>query len=143
MEGFRKKVEKRLQVYTMLCCGSLVLYIALKFLTRGISDFAQGLTMGVLVGLETVAVFHLVRLFAAVHNEDKLRNMYINETDERNLTIQKETSRKSSAICFVGMAIAAIVAGFFDEKICITLVSVSVLSALINIVISAYYNKKM
>ena len=143
MEEFRKKVETRLRVYTIICCGSLGLYFTLRFLTKGASDFAQGLTMGVLCGMEFVAVFNLVRMLAATRNEEKLREMYINETDERNCAIQKATSQKSAAISMVGTAVAAIVAGFFDAKICMTLVAVLLVSALITVIVNAYYNKKM
>ena len=143
MENFRKKVEKRLQIYTTICMCSLALYFALVFLTSGASDFAQGISMGVFIGMELVAVYNLARTFAALHNEEKLKEMYIAETDERNIAIQKETSQKGLTISTAGIAMAAIAAGFFDVKICFTLTGALLFSALIKIIVNAYYNKKM
>ncbi len=143
MEKFRKKVEKRLKIDTMICACSLALYFALIFLTKGASDFAQGVSMGVFIGMEFVAVYNLARTYATLHNEEKLKEMYIKETDERNIAIQKETSQKGSTISMAGTAMAAIAAGFFDEKICFTLVAALLFSALVTIIVNAYYNKKM
>lgn len=143
MEKFRKKVEKRLKIDAMICTCSLALYFALIFLTKGASDFAQGVSMGVFIGMEFVAVYNLARTYAALHNEEKLKEMYIKETDERNIAIQKETSQKGSTISMLGIAMAAIAAGFFDKKICFTLVAALLFSALVTIIVNAYYNKKM
>lgn len=143
MEEFRKKVKRRFRLDTMVCLCSLALYFMLKFLTKGASDFAQGISRGVFVGMEVVAVYNLSRTFTALRNEEKLKEMYINETDERNIAIQKETSQKGATISTVGTAVAAIVAGFFDEKVCFTLVAVLLFSALVTIIVNAYYNRKM
>lgn len=143
MDNFRKKVEWRFKLYTTLCLCGLALYFMLTFLTKNASDFAQGISMGVFVGMEVVAIYNLARTYAALHNEEKLKQMYIKETDERNIAIQKETSQKGLTISTMGTSIAAIVAGFFDEKICFSLVAVLLFSALMTIIVNAYYNRKM
>lgn len=143
MENFRKKVEWRFKLDTIVCLCSLALYFILNFLTKNAGDFAQGLSLGVFVGMELVAVYNLAKTFAALHNEEKLKEMYIKETDERNVAIRKETSQKSSAISMIGTAMAAIVAGFFDEKICLSLVGVLFFSALVTVFTNAYYKRKM
>lgn len=143
MENFRKKVERRYKLNTTVCLCSFALYFMLNFLTKGASDFAQGISIGVFIGVELVAVYNLAKTFTALHNEEKLKEMYINETDERNIAIQKEVSQKSSTISMVGTAMAAIAAGFFNEKICLSLVAVLLFSALVTIIVNAYYNRKM
>ena len=143
MEKFRKNVEKRLQVDITVCLCSLALYFALLFVTKGASDFAQNISMGVFIGMELVTVYNLAAAYTALHNEEKLKEMYINETDERNIAIGKESSQKGSTISMVGIAMAAITAGFFDEKICITLCAVLFFSALVTIIVNLYYKRKM
>lgn len=143
MDNFRKKVECRFKLYTMVCLFSLALYFILTFRTKGASDFAQGVALGVFVGMEFVAVYNLARTYAALHNEEKLKEMYIKETDERNIAIGKETSQKGLTISTMGTSIAAIVASFFDEKICFSLVSILLFSALVTIIVNAYYKRKM
>ncbi len=143
MEDFRKKVEKRLKIDTAVCLFSFVLYFALIFLTKGASEFAQCISMGVFIGMELVAVYNLAAAFSALNNEEKLKEMYINETDERNIAISKETAQKGSTISMAGTAMAAVAAGFFDEKICITLCAVLLFCALVTVIVNAYYKRKM
>lgn len=143
MEEFRKKVRKRSIIYSVLCCFSLIIYLVLKFLTKDTSDFSQGLAMGVWIGLEIVAVVNVTRMSAALKDEKKLKEMYIRETDERNLEIQRLTAQKSYTISTTGIAVAAIVAGFFDFRICIALCFSLLFSSLVTLIVNAYYNKKM
>lgn len=143
MEDFRKKVEKRFKLYATVCINSLALYFALIFLTKGASDFAQGISMGVFIGMEFVAVYNLAASYTALHNDKKLKTMYINETDERNIAIAKETSQKGSIISMVGTAMATIAAGFFDKKICFTLCVVFLFNTLVTLIVNLYYKRKM
>lgn len=143
MEDFRKTVKKRLKVYTFICCIGSALYFTLVLLTKNSPEMAQALTLGIFSGLEVVAAFNLVKDFSALHNEEKLKEMYIRETDERNAAIQKETSRKCFAVTMLTISAAAITAGFFDEKVCIVLVAVMVYCSVVYITLSAYYNKRM
>ena len=69
MEKFRKKVEKRLHVDITVCLCSLALYFALLFVTKGASDFAQNISMGVFIGMELVTVYNLAAAYTALHNE--------------------------------------------------------------------------
>lgn len=143
MEEFREKVKTRFKIYNLICISSLALYFVLNYLTKGAGDFAQGLTMGIFCGSELVAVYNLVRILIALRSEEKLKEMYIQETDERNAAIQKETSRKSSAISAFVTAMAALAAGFFDEKICFVLASVLFVNALIYVAVNTYFRQKM
>lgn len=143
MENFRKKVERRFKIDTAVCLCSFALYFMLVFLTKGASDLAQGVSMGIFAGLELVAVYNFARTLAALRNEEKLKEMYIDETDERNIAINKETSQTSSAVSMMGTAMAAVAAGFFDEKICFSLGAVLIFSALVTIIVNAYYKRKM
>lgn len=143
MEEYRKKVELRLRICTMICGCSGVIYMAFNFFTKGAGDFAKGLTSGVFVGMMVVAIFNLTKYGIALKNEEELKKMYIRETDERNIAIQKETSQKGSAITLFCSGLGAIVAGFFDEKVCITIVAVTLFGALVNLALNVYYNKKM
>ena len=93
--------------------------------------------------MEFVAVCNLAAAFSALHNEEKLKEMNINENDERNIAIAKETSQKGLTISMVGTAMAAIAAGFFDVKICLTLCAALLFSALVTVMVNLYYKRKM
>jgi len=143
MNEFEKKLKRRLNVSTFICLFSVILYLLLNFLTKTASDFAQGISMGVFVGIELVSVYMLVSSYTALNNKEKLKEMYINETDERNMAIAKETSQKSALISMIGTALATIVAGFFDKKICLLLCAVVFFDVLVTVLVSMYYKKKM
>lgn len=143
MEDFKKKVEKRALISTILCSSSLAVYFALRFLTKNADDFGQGLAMGVWVGLELDALVNTVRMFATLKSEKALKALYIKENDERNKAIERETSQKSIIISSVGIAAGAIVSGFFDVKVCAVLCVVLAFIALVITCMRAYYNKTM
>ncbi|HCJ40838.1 hypothetical protein [uncultured Ruminococcus sp.] len=143
MEEFRKKVHKRVVIDSLICGNAILLYMALLFFTKGASEFGKGISIGLFCGFEIVAVYTLAKNFTALHNDDRLKEMYINENDERNLAIAKETSQKSSLITVILTALAAVAAGFFDVKICLTLVAALLLSAVVNIIVNIYFNKRM
>ncbi|MBP3797723.1 MAG: hypothetical protein J6I46_08130 [Ruminococcus sp.] len=143
MEEFRKKVHKRVVIDSLICGNAILLYMALLFFTKGASEFGKGISIGLFCGFEIVAVYTLAKNFTALYNDDRLKEMYINENDERNLAIAKETSQKSSLITVILTALAAVAAGFFDVKICLTLVAALLLSAVVNIIVNIYFNKRM
>ena len=143
MEEFKKKIRRRQLIFNMICLSSLAVYFGLQFLTKDVSDFARGLTMGVWCGVEFVAMFNSIRLLIILKNEEKLKELYIQEHDERNIAIQKETSQKGFFITMMAMAIAAIVAGFFNVTVCTTLFFTMTGSAIIVIAVNLYYRNKM
>ena len=143
MEEFRKKVENRARISSMLCCSSLMIYFILKYLTKNADDFGQGLAMGVWIGMEFVAVVNTVRLLATLKSEKALKELYIRENDERNKAIERETSQKSLTISAVGIAAGAIVSGFYDAKVCTVLCVVLTFIALVTTCVRIYYNKTM
>lgn len=143
MEDFRKKVQTRLGINSMLCLSSIAIYFALNFLTKNSDDFARGLSMGVFCGLEIVAVFNTIRLLITLRSEEKLREMYIKENDERIRAIERMTAQKGFIISIIGMALGAIVAGFFDVRVCLALVGALFFSSVVTLCARAYYNKNM
>ena len=69
--------------------------------------------------------------------------MYIADTDERNIAIGRETATTATMISIMVVALSAIVAGFINVTVCITLAAALFVSAVITVSVRAYYNKKM
>ena len=143
MEEFKKKLKTQQLLSTMVLTSSLAVYCLLRFLTKDVSDFAQGLTTGFWIAIEVLALVNTVRLLVTLRNEEEIKKLYIQEKDERNIAIQKETSQKSSVINVIVLGLAVLVAGFFDIKVSVTLFVVLSVSALITIAVNLYYRKKM
>ena len=143
MEAFKKKLKTQQLLSTMVLTSSLAVYFLLRFLTKDVSDFAQGLTTGFWIAIEVLALVNTVRLLVTLRNEEEIKKLYIQEKDERNIAIQKETSQKSAVINVIVLGLAVLVAGFFDIKVSVTLFVVLSVSALITIAVNLYYRKKM
>ena len=143
MEAFKKKLKTQQLLSTMVLTSSLAVYFLLRFLTKDVSDFAQGLTTGFWIAIEVLALVNTVRLLVTLRNEEEIKKLYIQEKDERNIAIQQETSQKSAVINVIVLGLAVLVAGFFDIKVSVTLFVVLSVSALITIAVNLYYRKKM
>ena len=143
MKDFKAKLEKKLKLNALVCCLYPSVFLLCKLLVKNQNDFAQGLVFGVCTGAMVVSVYFLVRNYAALHDEEKLKKLYIELTDERNIEIKKESLNTSSTISMVVIALASIASGFFSAAISITLAAVLIVNAVITILIQLYYEKKM
>ncbi|MDE6501455.1 MAG: hypothetical protein K2L10_05180 [Ruminococcus sp.] len=143
MEDFKKKLTQKYRLIAYFCCCALLICFGLMRFVKGADDFAVGLVSGMFSGIMIVSVFNLARIHKALHNEEKLKEMYIQQTDERNVAIGKETMKTSSFISIMVTALAVIVSGFFNPIISITLAISLIADSVITIAVKSYYNKKM
>ena len=143
MEEFRKKLQKRTYIATFICLLAPAMLIVLQIITKKSVDFSRGIITGAFSGAMTVSVFNLVRMYSALHDKEKLKKMYINETDERNIALSKETSKTSLLISIVGLSFAALASSFFSVTISMTLAAAILFTSVVMLSVSAYYNKKM
>ncbi|MDE5584267.1 MAG: hypothetical protein K2J08_11270 [Ruminococcus sp.] len=143
MEDFKKKLTRKYRMMGRYCCFAVCIYFGLMRFTTTVNDFTEGLLSGMFSGIMIVSIFNLVRIHIALHNEEKLKEMYIQETDERNIAISKETMRTSSVVSLMVTALAVIISGFFNPVISMTLGISIMADAVITIAVQFYYKKKM
>lgn len=142
MEEFRKKLRRRIMLSVIFCLSGLFIYFALIRIT-GAPEYTKGILIGVLSSSLTVSVFNIFRLMPLLQDEEKLKKAYIAETDERNTLIQKESARTVMSISIMIAALAAIAASFFNPVITLTLSANIILTGIVSIAVTAYYNKKL
>ncbi|MDO4863978.1 MAG: hypothetical protein Q4A05_07400 [Ruminococcus sp.] len=143
MEEFRKKLKNRSMILLLLCGFAPILFVTLWFITKGASDFAQGLSMGILTSIEFCSIVGLVEALVLLRDEKKLKEKYIASTDERNKAIEKETASKFLPVSTYAIGFAAVAAGFFDIRICMTLTAVLLFNLFVFLALKGYYMKKM
>ncbi|MCQ2490934.1 MAG: hypothetical protein MJ079_05005 [Ruminococcus sp.] len=143
MEEFRKKIQRKLIAIRILIVLVIVSLIVYQILTRDSDSYFSGVLYGVFVVMVGPGLGYSVRLNTALKDDAKLKELYIQQTDERNKQIMKESARTSNTIFLFATAIAAIVAGAFSETVSMTLSIMIVVNALINAGVSAYYNRKL
>lgn len=139
MEEYRKEIQKYLMRARILGVVMLLAIIAEKIFIENKDTFFAGVAGGTLGGVLACCI----KYSRALKNEKKLKEMYIQSTDERNIEIAKETAQTSSLITTYLIALAVIVTGAFSKTVSMTLAAVMVVDILITIGVSIYYNKKM
>lgn len=143
MEEFRKKIHRELIVMRILCVLVIASLFVYKILTRDSDSYFSGVLYGVTGAMVALGIGYSVRFNMALKDDVKLKEMYIQQNDERNKQILKESARTSNTIYLFVTAIAAIIAGAFSETVSMTLSIAIVIYSLIEVGVSAYYNKKI
>ena len=143
MEKFRKKIKKRFWISTFVSLFVPLVLIALQIITKKDVDYASGMIYGAVSGALVTAVFNIARMYSALHNEEKLKKMYIEETDERNIMLNKETGNTALIISLVCISFASVIASFFNIGISIALAAAACFTTMVTVVVKIYYNKTM
>ena len=150
MEDYKKKIEFKVRIMSIVCCLLPITLILGKRLTSRFAavntpegDFSSGLIYGSCIGGMVAFIFYLVKMFTALSNDELLKKMYVESTDERNIAISKETSNTSMAIFALLLLFGVIVTGFINVTISITLAAAMFLCVFVRLAVGVYYNKKM
>ncbi len=144
MEKFRKSLKNRL-VGACIYCAAVVALIALGVFRPGdahVSDFIAGFSMGLCIGIEFVVIFYMIKIIAALRNEEKLKKLYIKENDERIKMIQSKAVSSGITLAVGGLLLGTMVAGYYDEKVFFTLVGATVFISLMVSLMKGYYGAK-
>ena len=143
MEKFRKNLKIKTIAAIVICLLAPTILITLQIITKRDVDTFGSTIYGAFGGILSVAIFNLVRMLSALSNEEKLKKMYIAETDERNILIGKQTCTSSLFISLMGIAFAALIASYFNITVCLTLAAAVLFISLVLLCVRIYYNKTM
>lgn len=143
MEEYRKKIQKKLVIMRIIGILLLLVIIAEKIFLEKKDTFYSGLLAGIVAGMLPITIGRCVRFSKALKDEKKLKEMYIQETDERNKEIAKKTMATSSMITLYVTAFAVFISGIFSDTVAMTLAVSMIVDALITAGVSAYYNQKL
>ena len=152
MELFREKLKVQ-NLAIGMCCFILAIFSFLAAAGEaGIVGFMQpsagdshwqsmwrGLIMGMSVGILIVMIAFLVRNILALKNEKRLKKLYVESNDEREIKIW--TAARSTAMQLFLMAgvVAAIVAGYFSITVSVTILVCIFLQSMIGFFCMLYY----
>ena len=155
MEKFRKQIKRRLRTNVVLAIFLVALFAALMIMDatnawstflpieeNGDNAFLAGFRTGFCTSLIGFAVVKIIILSRALKDENKLKAMYIKETDERNLLIEQKTSTASFAVTIIGLGVACVIVSFFSRPILYTLICVILFVSIVKVAFSIYYSKK-
>lgn len=140
LEQYRKKVQMRLTVMKILVGVYMVL-----MLTGGLLGNHPSASM--LVGMGTagglVALKVIIQQSKALRDEKKLRQLYIQEHDERMMAIRQKAGYPVLVYLSLAVTAAALIAGFFNETVMLTLIAVAMLQLLLCLAIKFWCMRHM
>ena len=156
MELFRDKLKMQ-NLVIAICCFILAVFSFLAAAGQaGIIGFMEpatdnthwqsmwrGIITGMSFGIMIVMIAFLVRNILALKDEKKLKKLYVETNDEREIQIW--TAARSTAMQLFLMAgvVAAIVAGYFSMTVSITIIVCMFLQSMTGLFCMLYYRIKL
>ena len=148
MENFKKQLFSR---QVLLIAGLLFATAALVFTGRfekeaaapeNLRGFIDGFQIGIAAGLLAVLLMFAVKHFLAIRNPDRMKKLYIAETDERRLFIKQKTGDIGMNIISYGLVVGTAIAGNIHDTVFLTLLGASLFVTTVRAFLKIYYNIK-
>ena len=148
MEQFKETIRRRLYALSTYAAGLVMLVLA--GLTRepaAVSTEIKAFMYGVNAGLLAVVIILTVRsailYIAALRHEDKLKDLYVFEHDERRLYKQSKMGGTAVQLLLMGLATAMVVSEFFNQTVFFTLLGAVLFVAAVKLALKIYYDIKI
>lgn len=144
MDKFKKSIKTRLVImrsYSAAIAIFLILSIIFNFTEY--ETKALSFILGACVGIMLLVLFNMRKYILAMKNDEAIKQLYIEENDERHKFIITKTGGTAINIVICGLALAAIVSGFFNEVIFFSLLGSTIFSALVKGSLKLYYSKNV
>ncbi|MEZ3455027.1 MAG: hypothetical protein K1W17_11785 [Oscillospiraceae bacterium] len=149
MEDFRKQVRKTLNIYRAVLIAAIVILIVLNVIEiaaelgeKSTNDLSNGFGTGVCASIITLMIVNVSRYSTALKNDEKLKKLYILETDERERLIYEKSNSSSFRAVIILLGLAAMVASFFSKPIFYTIVAIIIAIAFVQAAFKFYYRRK-
>lgn len=147
METYKNSLNNRKIIAVIgILIAILALVFALVYQLPTISSNERSFMAGFQVGILTVVIVMLgidfVKSSKALKDETRLRNMYIEENDERQQAIDQKAGSIGMNIVAFGMSLATAIAGSFHETVFFTMLGATIFIVLVRVSLMLYYKKK-
>jgi len=146
MEQFKKKLIVQQRYLSFGLLGLIAVFVFSlhhESAPSAIGHFIGGFQTGISITLAGAFLFLLYRTLAAIKDSDKLRKLYIFETDERILLIRQKSGSAGMNIVMYGLIIGAFIAGNFNDIVCLTLLGACIFVGLVRGFFKLYYRIKI
>ena len=156
MELFREKLKIQ-NLAIGMCCFILALFSFLAaageagiigFMQPAVNDshwqsMWRGIVMGMSVGILIVLIAFLVRNILALKDEKRLKKLYVETNDEREIQIWTAARSTAMQLFLMVGVVAAIVAGYFSMTVSITIIVCMFLQSITGFFCMLYYRIKL
>ena len=141
MEKYKSTLKQRM-LFAALYCAAVLAVIGLGVFRPGdahVSDYIAGMSLGMCVGIAMVAAFYMVLMARALRSEEKLKKLYISETDERLALIRTRAGGTGMVVSIAGLLLGALVAGYYSAEVFFTLVGATLFVSLVVVCLKGFY----
>ncbi|MFY9174285.1 MAG: hypothetical protein WAO24_02915 [Peptococcia bacterium] len=141
MEKFKQKLGHRIIMGGVYCLAVVALTIISKIYS--LDDHATSFALGFGVGLLAVVIYYMNKYRRALKSEEKLQELYIEETDERQQYINAKIGGTGLNISILVIALAMLVANYFNLIVFFTLLATTMFLVIVKAVLLKYYSSKI
>ena len=155
MELFRDKLKMQ-NLVIAICCFILAVFSFLAAAGQaGIIGFMEpatdnthwqsmwrGIITGMSFGIMIVMIAFLIRNILALKDEKKLKKLYVETNDEREIQIWTAARSTAMQLFLLVGVVAAIVAGYFSMTVSLTIFACILTHSLIGLGFKIYYSHK-
>ena len=154
MEEYREKLKIENRI-TAVFCVILTVFSVLGFAAEaGLVELTpvtgdshwqsmwRGMISGASCGVLALMVIALIRGINALKDEKKLKKLYVEANDERQIQIWTAARASSMQVTLLLGLVADLVIGYFNMTVGITILAVETIHALVGGAFKIYYNKK-
>lgn len=146
MNAYKGRMRIRMSLVSFAAAAAALIFIVLTIYRDHLPvlpSFIKGFHIGAFVGFQLIAVWYLGKCMRVRKDETELKKMYIAENDERSGLIIRNASTLGMSIVLIGLAVAAIVSGFFSVTVFFALIGSLFFVLIVFYVLWIYYAKKI
>ena len=149
MEGFQKTIRNRLILLTTGVLGACTAILLSARFEKAVASLAsmQGFTAGFQCGIAAsllgVLFVFIVKYLMAARNPERMKRLYIAETDERNLYIRQQSGSVGMNVITYAIAVGTCMAGNIDDTVFLTLLGVCVFVVSVRGFLKLYYRYRV
>ena len=142
MEKFKKQIIAKIVICIVLAVLTAAVYISVYIFLDEKTTFSAGFSSGLCASLITIILICTARYGSALKDPEKLKKLYIAETDERIKLIREKTASGSFTVSVFILGLSALVSSFFSETVTYVLAGVIGVLAVIKMSFKFYYDRK-
>lgn len=140
MENYKKKLKNR-SIFAGIYIFATILLNVLATIFNNQSH-ATGFALGASTGIGAIMIAIIIKYRGALKNEEKLKQLYIAEQDERRIFINSKIGGTGIVIAIMLLGLATIIANYYNMTVFITLLATVFFLSILKGTLKAYYNKK-
>ena len=144
LENYHEVLKKRERLYKSYISFALIFLVIGNFLLKDqtrLNDSALGFINGLTLGIEIICVFCVFKIRKALKDDKMLRELYIDEHDERKNFIKLKSGSNLIGKIALGIFVASILASYFNIVVFYTLVITGIFLVLVSLLLKLYWRK--